>query len=390
MSFGVLALIVLVGLAGPLLASGRRPLVPVVVGELAAGVIIGRSGFGWLDPAEPTTAFLAEVGFAMLMFVAGMHVPLRQPGLGSGVRRGSVAAALVALFSVPAGLAVAWASDTHHAEIYALLLASGSAAVLLPALEEQGLLGDRCALTVMAQVAFADVAAIVLLPLVLQPSQALTAALGGLLIAACALGLYFLVRLLHHRPWVRQMRRRSKTRGWALDLRLSLLTLFGLAWVAQQSGTGVLVAGFGVGLMVAAIGGPARLSSQVAGVAQGLMVPLFFVVLGARLDLRALGQQPSLIALAAEIAAFGVLVHAAAAFLTRQPAGAGLAATAQLGVPAAVVTLGLQEGILTSGEGAAIVAAALVSLALTAVGVTLLRRATVTTPAGLITETLPP
>ena len=94
MSFGVLALIVLAGLAGPLLSSGRRALVPVVVGELAAGVVIGRSGFGWLDPSEPTTAFLAEVGFAMLMFVAGMHVPLRQPGLASGVRRGGLAAVI--------------------------------------------------------------------------------------------------------------------------------------------------------------------------------------------------------------------------------------------------------------------------------------------------------
>ena len=126
--------------------------------------------------------------------------------------------------------------------------------------------------------------------------------------------------------------------------------------------------------MVAAIGGPKRLSRQVTGVAQGLMVPLFFVVLGARLDLRALGRQPSLIALAAELVALNVVVHGVAALLTRQPLAAALAATAQLGVPAAVVTLGLQQHILTSGEGAAIVAAALVSLALTTIGVTLLGR----------------
>lgn len=372
MSFGVLALIVLSGLAGPLLASGPRLLVPVVLGELAAGVVIGNSGFGWLDPAEPTTAFLAEVGLAMLMFVAGMHVPLRQPGLLSGVRRGGLAAAIVALLAVPAGVAVAWASGAHHAAIYALLLASGSAAILLPAFEEQGLLQDPRALTVMAQVAAADIAAIVLLPLVLEPSNASRAALGGLLVTVCVLGLYLVVRLLHRRTWVRQLRRRSKKRGWALDLRLSLLILFGLAWLAQRSGTSVLVAGFGAGLMVAAIGGPKRLSRQVTGVAQGLMVPLFFVVLGARLDLRALGRQPSLLALAAELVALSVLVHAAAAFLTRQPPAAGLAATAQLGVPAAVVALGLQQQILTSGEGAAIVTAALASLALTAIGVTLL------------------
>ena len=184
------------------------------------------------------------------------------------------------------------------------------------------------------------------------------------------------MHLIHRTPIVRHARHLSKQRAWALDLRLALLVLFGLVWIAQRAGTAVLVAGFGVGLMVAAIGGPKRLSRQVTGVAQGLMVPLFFVVLGARLDLRALFDDPSLIALAAELLVLNLVVHATAALLTRQPFGAGLAATAQLGVPAAVVTLGLQQQILTSGEAAAIVAAALGSLALTACGVTLLGTAT--------------
>lgn len=374
MSFGILALIVLAGLAGPLLAAGRSALVPVVVGELAAGVVIGRSGFGWIDPQEPTTAFLAQIGFAMLMFAAGMSVPLRQPGLMSGLRRGGLAAAIAALLAVPFGIVAAQTSGVHHPAVYALLLASGSAAILLPALAERGLLDDPRALTVMAQVTIADIAAIVALPLVLQPGHALRAALGGLLVTACVLLLYLVTRLLHGRPWVGRVRGWSKKRGWALDLRVSLLVLFGLVWVAQRSGTSALIAGFGVGLVVAAVGGPKRLSRQVAGVAQGFMVPLFFVVLGARLDLRALWQHPSLIVLAALLASLNAAVHVLAALFTRQHLGAGLAATAQLGVPAAAVTLGLEKHVLTNGEGSAIVAAALVSLALTAAGVTMLAR----------------
>lgn len=374
MTFGVLALIVLAGLVGPLLAAGKRPFVPVVVGELAAGVVIGKSGFRWLDPTEPTTAFLAQVGFAMLMFAVGMSVPLREPGLVSGLRRGGLAATIAALIAVPFGIVASRATGAHHAAVYALLLASGSAAILLPALKEHRLMGDPRALTVMAQVALADIAAIVALPLVLQPGHALRAALGGLLVAACVLLLYGVTRLLNGRPWVQEVRRWSKKRGWALDLRLSLLVLFGLVWVAQRSGTSALIAGFGVGLMVAAIGGPKRLSRQVAGVATGFMVPIFFVVLGARLDLRALWQHPSLIVLAALLLTTNAFVHVCAALLTRQSLGAGFSATAQLGVPAAVVTLGLELHVLTSGEGSAIVAAALGSLALTAAGVTLLGR----------------
>ena len=50
------------------------------------------------------------------------------------------------------------------------------------------------------------------------------------------------------------------------------------------------MAGFGVGLVVAAIGGPKRLSREVLGLGQAFLVPLFFVLLGARIDLRALGR----------------------------------------------------------------------------------------------------
>ena len=388
MTFGVLALIVLAGLAGPLLALGPRTLVPVVVGEIFAGVVIGKSGFGWLDPSEPTTAFLAQVGFAMLMFAAGMSVPLRQPGLLRGLRRGAAAAVVAALLAVPFGFLASLATHTHHAGVYALLLASGSAAILLPALEEHGLMEDLQALTVMAWVALADIAAIVSVPLVLRPGHAARAALGGLGVAACILALYGLTRLLTGRTWVRQVRRWSKRRHWALDLRLSLLVLFVLAWVAQSVGTSVLIAGFGVGLMVAAIGGPKRLTRQVVGVAQGFMIPIFFVVLGANIDLRALGTHPILIALAALLAACNAAVHVLAALLTRQSLGAGFAATAQLGVPAAVVALGFQEHVLTAGIGSAIVAAALASLPMTAAGVTLLgRRAARAQPAATAAAT---
>jgi Kef-type K+ transport system membrane component KefB len=375
-SFGILALIVLAGLAGPVLAGGKRGFAPVVVGEIAAGVVIGTTGFGWLDPQQPTVVFLAEVGFAMLMFAAGMRVPLRQPGLAAGLRRGVIAAVVAGALAVPCGLLVARATGTHHAAIYALLLASGSAAIVLPALEEQKLLGEPHALTLMAQVAVADIVAIISVPLVLQPSRALRALLGGLLVAACILLLFGVTRLLQGRAWVRRVRHWSKRRGWALDLRLSLLILFGLAWVAQRSETSVLVAGFGVGLMVAALGGPKRLSRQVAGVAEGFLVPLFFVVLGARIDVRALGEHASLLLLVALLLALNAAIHIGAAALTRQPLGAGLAATAQLGVPAAVVALGLQRHVLTDGQGAAIITAALLSLALVAAGVRMLRSET--------------
>jgi Kef-type K+ transport system membrane component KefB len=150
-SFGDLALIVAAGLAGPLLAAGRPVLVAVVVGEILAGVAIGRTGIGAIDPGDPTLSFLSDVGFAMLMLAAGMHVPLRDRRLLAALGRGAAAAAVAGVAAIPAGLLAAEVAGTGHAAIYAVVLASGSAAIVLPILQDRGLTGPD-ALVVMAQV----------------------------------------------------------------------------------------------------------------------------------------------------------------------------------------------------------------------------------------------
>jgi Kef-type K+ transport system membrane component KefB len=378
MSFGTLALIVLAGLCGPLLGFSSRRFVPVVVGEILAGILVGPAVLGTVHPVDPTTSTLGEVGFAMLMLTVGMHLPLRDRRLAASAREGGLLAAIVCVLAVPAGLLAASIAGSGHAAVYAVVLASGSAAVLLPAIQETRL-GGAEVLTVMAQVTFADIVTILAVPIVLQPGRVGHVALGGVLVAAAAVLLFGLARLLAGRDWVQRARDRSKQRRWALDLRLSLLVLFVLAWIAQKGGTSILIAGFAAGVMVALIGGPKRLSTQVRGVADGFFVPLYFVVLGAQLDLAGLVRHPSLLALVGALAVLNVAIHLLATLLARQRPAVALAAAAQLGVPAAVASLGLAEHLLSPVVATAIVVSALVSLAVCTVGVGMLERAGATT-----------
>lgn len=368
MDFETLVVIVLAGLAGPLLGFSRRRFVPVVIGEIIAGVIVGRTGLGAVDPTNATVSFLGEVGFAMLMLTVGMHLPLRDRRMAASLRDGLWLAVIVSVLAVPAAIAAAAIAGTSHAAVYAVLLASGSAAVLLPALGETHASGAD-ALAVMAQVTIADVVTILSVPIVLQPGRVTHALLGGALVAVGALAVFGGARQLAGHKWVRHIRELSKQRRWALDLRLSLLVLFALAWIAQKSGTSVLIAGFGTGLMVALVGGPKRLSTQMRGVAEGFFIPLYFVVLGARLDLHGLFDRPGLLALTGALALLNVVIHLLATTITRRPASAALAASAQLGVPAAVASLGLAEHVLSNGVATAIIAAALISLGVCTLGV---------------------
>jgi Kef-type K+ transport system membrane component KefB len=367
MSFGTLALIGLCGFAGPLLAAAGRGAVPVVVGELLAGILLGRTGLRAIDPGDTTLSFLAEIGFAMLMFAVGMSVPLREEGLRDSLGRGALTALIVATMAVGAGLLASRIGGAGHPALYAVLIASGSAAVVLPILQERGLTGPD-SLAVMAQVTVADVGAMVAVPLVLAPARAGRIVIGSAIVAVSVLAMLTLAKRLRGHAEVQAFRQLGKRRSWAVDLRLALIVLFGLAWLTERSGASLLIAGFGAGLMVASIGGPKRLSNEVLGIAGGFFIPLFFVVLGARLDLGGLLSDPGLLALAGALVALNVLVHLLAARIVRQPRSAGLVASAQLGVPAALVALGLPAHVLTPPQAAAIIVAALLSIVACSVG----------------------
>jgi Kef-type K+ transport system membrane component KefB len=373
MSFGILTLIVACGLAGPVLSGATRLAVPVVVGEIAAGVLVGRTGLRAIDPADPTVVFLSAVGFAMLMFVVGTHLPLRDPGLRRALRTAAVAGVLSFAVAVPGGWLIASVSGVGHPAVFVLLLAASSSAVVMPIVQERGLTGEEM-LVATTWIALVDIASIVALPVALEPAKVVRIGGGGVAVTVAAVAVFGVVHLIRNDRVVAALRRGSRQRGWALDLRLSLLALFGLAALATRFGTSTLIAGFGAGMIVALAGEPRRLTQQLVGLAEGFFVPLFFVTLGAKLDFRSLAQSGSDVALVGMLFAAITVCHIAVARLMRMPFGAGLLASAQLGLPAGVVALGLTEHILEPGQGAAIVASALLTLGASAAGAALLSR----------------
>ena len=369
--FDSLLIIIVAGLVGPLLAAGRRPLLPAVVGELIAGIIIGRSGLNWLDPTTPANALLYGLGFAMLMLVAGSHVDLGAPGLRAGIRSGAIAVGVVAILSVPVGLAIGAVLEPNAPSmLFPVLLAGSSAAVAFPILEERGLIGPGVAL-LLVWIPLADALTVLLMPLTLIGAAKIPVALGGdAAIVACTVGALWLGERIGRSPSALTLRDRSQSRGWALQLRVTLLILVVLSLIATRTGGSTLLAGFGAGLILARLRVPTRLEVQLSGIAEGFFVPAFFVLIGAEIDLRSLAGDPSAIALAVVLAVCGLAIHLAASRVVAPSPwnGYGLAAAAQLGLPAAAASLGLSTGALSPSVAAAIVLAGCLTVLPAAVG----------------------
>lgn len=371
MSFGPLAIVLAAGLIGPLLASLHRFGPPMIVGEIAAGVVIGRSGLEWVDPSDQLLTGLAAIGFALLMFVVGTHLPVRDRHLRSALGAGLAVAATVAALAVIAGMLLAPSVGLDRPAILAVLLATSSGAVALPVLQGLGR-SDRVTLVVMAWVAIADVVTVLALPVVLATGRIWRVIGGGALVVLAGVTMLLLARFARDRKAVQRMRLLSAQRGWGLDLRVSLLALFTCAWLATRFGTSILIAGFAVGTVVALLGEPRRVAQQLVGIGEGFAIPLFFVHLGAQIDLRALLHSSRSLGLAASIAGVAIAIHLTAAIVWRLPVAMGLVGSAQLGVPAAVVSIGLATKQLTAAQGAAVMMALLVTLGACAAGGALL------------------
>lgn len=372
--FAQLALVVTAGLLGPLLAAGRRPLAPVLVGELAGGAILGRTGFGVIDPAaQPFPAFYA-IGFAMLMLDAGHEVDIRSPHLRTGIVRGSLAMLVAFAAGIPLALLLQATLHVGRVALFVVLLAGSSAAVAFPTIEERRLTGPAV-LLLIGWITMADAVTALLMPLTLVGASKIPMALlGDVLIVIIASTVVLIGARWIESPAAKEAALESKNRRWALRLRLSVLFLLVLAAIAEGTGASMLVAGFAAGIVIRRFGTPRRLRHELLGLASGFFVPAFFVLLGATLDLRALAEDPTAIVLALTLAVAAVTVHLAAAAVSATTARipSGLLASAQLGLPAAAASLGLSTHVLSPPIAAALVAAGVLTIIPATIGATLL------------------
>ena len=366
MTFAQLSVVCLVGLLGPLLALPKRWHLPVVLGELIAGIVIGRTGFGYVDTTDPVFTFLANLGFALVMFIAGTHVPVRDPTLRPALRAGVLRAVAVGVLSAAGGWALAAATGVHHGAMFAVLLASSSAALVLPIVDSLRLGGPKV-VALLPQVAVADAACIVALPLAIDPAHAWRAAGGALAVIAASAVLFVLLRRFDANGLWHRVHDTSQHRLLALELRIQLVILFALAAVATTTHVSIMLAGFAFGLAVAGVGEPRRLAKQLFGLGEGFLAPVFFVWLGASLDLRAFGSHPGMIGVGVLLGLGAVLTHLVAV-LRGVPLSLALLSSAQLGVPVAAATIGTQSGLLRPGEASALMLGALVTIAAAVAG----------------------
>ena len=348
----LLALIVIFAAAKVFGEIAERLGQPAVLGEMIGGIVVGRSGLGLVDAHLPILQVMAQLGVVLLLFLIGLETDVRRL-LAVGGSSAAVATTGVVL-PLAAGFAVARALG--YPFLVALLLGAAltatsvgiTARVLsdlgqLKTTESQIILGAAVLDDILGLICFAVVGA-------LAEGQAITAwsvtkiviSAFGFIALALVIGSFLAPQLI---VLVTRLRVQKAL------LFASLMFAFALAWIAGAIGSGMIIGAFAAGLVLARTEKGAEIEHEVYDVAQ-FFIPIFFVIVGAAIDLKALNSRP-LLAMGLLLTLVGIAGKVIAGFAAFRPnvrrlvIGVGMVPRGEVGLIFA--QLGLATGLLTAG-----------------------------------------
>ncbi len=285
---------------------------PAVLGELIGGIIVGNLaliGFAWLEPLKTNEviAALAEIGVILLLFEVGLESDLSQM-LEVGWSALFVAlAGITASFFLGWGVAAFFAPGTStlaHVFIGATLCAT-SVGITARVLKDMNKLDAREARIILGAAIIDDVLCLIILALAVGAinSVAAGASLGARefgIIAVKALAFFVGVIACGRYLVPRLFRAAGKFKSRGVLLALAISFCFALAWAAAEVGLAPIIGAFAAGLVLEESNFDYFPNQdkydlqQLLAPVTALLVPVFFVMVGARVDLRSFARPESI------------------------------------------------------------------------------------------------
>jgi Kef-type K+ transport system membrane component KefB len=329
--------------------------IPAVLGEIIAGIIIGPSALGLIDPIKHLdvanmVVLLGEIGVILLLFQVGLEMDL-----GEMVKVGKPAL-LVALigvvvpFAAGFGVASAFGESGKIALFIGATLTATSVGITARVLGDLHALALRESRIVLGAAVADDVLGLIILTVVVkvvtEGSISLSVVLEtiglaiGFLVITGLLAIYVIPRLFT------RIDRVAKSSTTIVAISFALMLAFSL--LANQAKLAFIIGAFMAGLAVGR-------SQQHEHIAEGLnplghiFIPVFFASIGINADLETM-LQPSVLALATVLTVVAIIGKLVSGFgIGRSPGdklliGIGMTPRGEVGVIFA--SIGLSKGIL--------------------------------------------
>lgn len=285
----------------------ERLRMPAIVGEIVAGVLLGPSVLGWVEPNEVLHT-LSELGVMFLLFRVGLEVNPAE------MRKQTTTAALIAAMGVLLPMFMGWGIITlwGHPQAEALFMGAAmvatSVGITAQVLAAKGLLSQRSSQIILAAAVIDDVLGLLVLATVSSVASGSVNIAEIATTAAVAIVFVLVIAIWGNRLMGRIVPRvQESARTAEAEYTVALVLLFGLSALAIYAGVAAIVGAFFAGMALAGRVGH-RVNELSHGAAE-LLVPFFLAGIGLYVDLDVFRSGPmilltTLIVLAAVVSKF--------------------------------------------------------------------------------------
>lgn len=378
-----LPLLLVTGLAFivPVMATRLQRLrIPIVVGELLAGIIIGRSGFDLVGHSE-ILDFLAEFGFAFLMFLSGLEIDVNlfSPPVGERGRKNWLARPMTMAIAILMGtLLLSFGATSllssmgilENPLLLGLILSTTSLGVVVPVLKEKKLISGRYGQAMLVTASVSDFVTLLLLTIVIAArSQGLTL---DLLLIPALLAVFFIATRM-----VPYMKRQTVVQRLIDDLSQATTEVrvrgaFALlvAWVvlAEALGIELILGAFLAGVIAGMIStGESGARQKLDGIGYGFFIPIFFINVGIGFNLPALFASSKALLLVPIMLGVAYMVKLVPSllfrlrFTWRETFSAGFLLSSRLSLIIAASAIALELGEISEATNAAAILLAILT-----------------------------
>lgn len=330
---------------------------PVVIGQMLVGVLLGPSLLNWVGMTHTLTE-MSAVGVIILMFAAGLETDLKQ------LRKDLVPSTVVAVLGVvvPLGLVYLFGrsigTSVLESVFIGIVFAATSVSISVAVLKETGTLSSRAGNIILGAAVLDDIIAVLLLGVFTQAENSggnmglkLLMQLGFFVLVWLA-GRYLAAPLLH------------LSRRLLVPLATPLVALafcLGMAGLAEVVGLSDALGAFFAGIVVAQTKVKHEVDDAVNVVGNAVFIPIFFASIGLQLNLGA-GMNWGLTIILTVIAVLTKLVGAGAGarmtgsdFNESYVVGAGMVSRGEMAL--IVAQIGFDAGLLSKSYYAMIITA---------------------------------
>jgi monovalent cation:H+ antiporter-2, CPA2 family len=347
----------------------RWRLIPVVVVEIIFGILLGKSGLGYIQD-DIWLNLLSTLGFMYLMFISGLEIDFDAFKSTSGTGGPKplwisiVTFVLILLVSSVFGFLLFSLGVAQDAIFMTLLISTISLSIVVPTLKDRGITQTPYGQSILLTAVISDFVTMILLGVyVAFHSENMT---KPLLLLILFVVVFFLYRFIKHFDAGSIIRKISKESVQLGTRGVFALILFFVV-LAQKVGTESILGAFLAGILVSLLSPRKEFVNQLTSFGFGFLIPIFFVMVGAKLQLNGLlHDQNVFIILPLIISSFYVSKFVPVLmwkkwFGWKETLGAGLLLPSTLSLIVAGTAIGVDLKVISSTTQATLILSAVIS-----------------------------